>query len=101
VIRQGQDKKAVLYAHFYLGLVYFEREMYEDAENFFLKTLALGPNLIEAYYELGRSYWFNNQGDDAKRTWQKGLATSKFSPWGKRCAEVLASVEAGGAPSRG
>ncbi|HVT41044.1 MAG TPA: tetratricopeptide repeat protein [Gemmatimonadaceae bacterium] len=99
-IRLGQDKRAVLYAHFYLGLVYFDREMYEDAENFFLKALALGPNLVQAYYELGRTYWFSGQRDEAASTWQRGVAANKFSPWGKRCAEILASVDAGGAPSR-
>ena len=50
-IRLDNDRKATLYAHYYLGLVYLEREMYEDAQSFFRKTLALGPNLIEAYYE--------------------------------------------------
>ena len=99
-IRLDNDKKATLYAHFYLGLVYLEREMYEDAETFFQKTLVLGPNLIEAYYELGRSYWFNEQTEDAKETWKKGFATNKFNPWGKRCAEMLAVVEAGGQPPK-
>lgn len=99
-IRLDSDKKATLYAHFYLGLVYLEREMYEDAENFFQKTLHLGPNLIEAYYEMGRAYWFNGQKDEAKETWSRGFAANKFNPWGKRCAEVLKVVEAGGEPSR-
>jgi tetratricopeptide (TPR) repeat protein len=99
-IRLDNDKKATLYAHFYLGLVYLEREMYEDAQVFFQKTLALGPNLIEAYYELGRSFWFNEQMDEAKETWKSGHATNKFNPWGKKCAEVLATVEAGGQPPR-
>ena len=40
-IRLDNDKKATLYAHFYLGLVYLEREMYEDAQTFFEKTLKL------------------------------------------------------------
>src|SRR5438552_2797006 len=44
-IRLDNDKKATLYAHFYLGLVYLQREMYEDAQTFFQKTLKLGPNL--------------------------------------------------------
>ena len=100
-IRLDNDKKATLYAHFYLGLVYLEREMYEDAETFFQKTLVLGPNLIEAYYELGRSYWFNEQREDAIETWKKGFATNKFNPWGKRCNELLQLVESGGEPSRG
>ena len=97
-IRLANDKKATLYAHFYLGLVYLERDMFEDAQTFFQKTLALGPNLIEAYYELGRAYWFNGQRDQAIETWKSGHAANKFNPWGKRCAEVLATVEAGGEP---
>ena len=99
-IRLGQDRRAVLYAHFYLGLVYLDRDMYEDAENFFLKTLALGPNLVQAYYELGRTYWFSGQRDEAKRAWQRGGAANRFSPWATRCAEILATVDSGRSPSR-
>jgi tetratricopeptide (TPR) repeat protein len=97
-IRLDSDKKATLYAHFYLGLVYLERDMFEDATTFFQKTLALGPNLIEAYYELGRTYWFNGQRDEAMQTWRDGFAANKFNPWGKKCAEVLKTVEQGGEP---
>lgn len=97
-IRLDNDKKATLYAHFYLGLVYLERDMYEDAQTFFQKALALGPNLIEAYYELGRTYWFNGQRVDAIATWKAGFAANKFNPWGKRCADVLRTVEEGGEP---
>lgn len=99
-IRLDNDRKATLYAHFYLGLVYAEREMYEDAQTFFRKTLALGPNLIEAYYELGRVLWFDNKRDDALETWRSGLAANKFNPWGKRCGEMLKHIEEGGTPAR-
>ena len=99
-IRLDNDRKATLYAHFYLGLVYLEREMYEDAQTFFRKTLALGPNLIEAYYELGRAHWFNGEQDQALKAWQDGYAANKFNPWGKRCAEMLKLVESGGEPVR-
>src|SRR3984885_3733467 len=99
-IRLDNDRKATLYAHFYLGLVYGEREMYEDAQTFFRKTLALGPNLIEAYYELGRSLWFDGKREEAKQVWRDGLAANKFNPWGKRCGEMLKHVEGGGAPAR-
>jgi tetratricopeptide (TPR) repeat protein len=95
-IRLDNDRKASLYAHFYLGLVYLEREMYEDAQSFFKKTLVLGPNLIEAYYELGRAHWLNDEKDEAKAVWAQGFAANKFNPWGKKCAEVLKIVEAGG-----
>jgi tetratricopeptide (TPR) repeat protein len=97
-IRLDSDRKATLYAHFYLGLVYLERDMFEDAQTFFQKTLVLGPNLIEAYYELGRAFWFNGQRDEALQTWRDGFAANKFNPWGKKCAEVLQAVEQGGEP---
>ena len=97
-IRLDNDAKATLYAHYYLGLVYLEREMFEDAQTFFRKSLALGPNLLEACYELGRAYWLADQLDEARDTWRAGAAANKFNPWGRRCAEVLAKVEAGGEP---
>jgi tetratricopeptide (TPR) repeat protein len=99
-IRLDNDKKATLYAHFYLGLVYLEREMYEDAEAFFRKTLVLGPNLIEAYFELGRALWFAGNPDAANQTWEEGFKANKFNPWGKRCKEMLDLVAEGGEPSR-
>ena len=95
-IRLDNDRKATLYAHFYLGLVYQEREMYEDADAFFRKALALGPNLIEAYYELGRALWFMGRKDDAKQVWTDGHKANKFNPWGKRCRELLDLAAAGG-----
>jgi tetratricopeptide (TPR) repeat protein len=100
-IRLDNDRKATLYAHYYLGLVYLEREMYEDAQNFFQKTLALGPNLIEAYFELGRAQWLGGERDGARQTWADGYKANKFSPWGKRCKEMLDLVETGGEPPRG
>jgi tetratricopeptide (TPR) repeat protein len=97
-IRLDNDKKATLYAHFYLGLVYLERDMFEDAQTFFQKAIALGPSLLQAYYELGRAFWFNGQEEEAKETWRTGHSANRFNPWGKRCGEVLATVEAGGEP---
>jgi len=97
-IRMANDRKATLYANFYLGLVYLQREMFEDAENFFQRTLDIGPNMIEAYYELGRAQWLCGNPDAAKATWQAGFAANKFNPWGKKCRDLLATVEAGGAP---
>ena len=99
-IRLDNDRKATLYAHFYLGLVYLEREMYEDAQTFFRKTLQLGPNLIEAYFELGRALWFDGQRDAAMDVWRDGHRTNKFNPWGKRCGEMVHHVEGGGSLSR-
>ena len=72
--------------------------MFEDADTFFRKTLELGPNLIEAYYQLGRALWFAGDQEGAKATWGQGFLANKFNPWGKKCREVLTAVEAGGAP---
>ncbi len=95
-IRLDNDRKATLYAHYYLGLVYLEREMFEDAQTFFRKTLKLGPNLIEAYFDLGRALWFAGQRDEAMQTWAEGHKANKFNPWAKRCKEMLDVATAGG-----
>ncbi len=97
-IRMDNDKKATLYAHFYLGLVYLEREMFEDAESFFQKTIELGPNMTEAYFEMGRAQWFSGNAEAAQATWQAGVTASKFSPGGKKCARMLQTVASGGEP---
>ncbi len=99
-IRLDNDKKATLYAHYYLGLVYLARDMLDDAQTFFEKTLKLGPNLIEAYYELGRVRWFAGDREAARRTWEQGFQANKFSPWGKRCKEMLEVAASGQEPPR-
>jgi tetratricopeptide (TPR) repeat protein len=95
-IRLDNDRKATLYAHYYLGLVYLEREMYEDAQTFLRKTLKLGPNLIEAYFELGRALWLGGERENAVRAWTDGYKANKFNPWAKRCQEMLQVAAAGG-----
>ncbi len=99
-IRLDNDKKATLYAHYYLGLVYFAREMFAEAQSFFEKTLKIGPNLIEAYYELGRTQWFAGDREAAKHTWERGYQANKFNPWGKRCMQTLDLVARGQEPPR-
>ena len=99
-IRVNTDRKATLYAHLYLGMVYREREMYDDAELFFHRALELGPNLIQAWYELGRTRWLAGRRDAALEAWRQGAGANKFNPWGKRCAETIALTEQGGSPPR-
>jgi tetratricopeptide (TPR) repeat protein len=95
VIRLDNDRKATLYAHYYLGLVYLEREMYVDAQTFLAKALALGPNLIEACYDLGRAQWFAGDHDAARATWRRGATANRFAAWSKRCRDLLDAVERG------
>ena len=99
-IRLDNDRKATLYAHYYLGLVYLARDMLEDAQTFFEKTITLGPNLIEAYYELGRVRWFMGEREAATATWDEGYRANRFNPWGKRCKEILEQIPAGREPPR-
>ncbi|HVG43407.1 MAG TPA: tetratricopeptide repeat protein [Longimicrobium sp.] len=94
-IRQEQDRKASLYAHFYMGLVYLEREMYDDARAFLRKTLELGPNLLEAWYEMGRTFYLEGNRPAAAEAWRHGVEANRFSVWGERCGEALKQVEAG------
>ncbi len=42
-IRLDNDRKATLYAHYYLGLVYLEREMFEDASDLLPEDGATRP----------------------------------------------------------
>ena len=94
------DRKATLYAHFYLGLVHFEMQQYAEAVGALLRAIELGPNLIEARFELGRVFWFSDRTDDAIATWRKAADVNKFNPWSARCREMLATIADGGAPSR-
>jgi tetratricopeptide (TPR) repeat protein len=95
VIRLDNDRKAGLYAHYYLGLVYLERGMFADAQGFLEKAIALGPNLIEAYHDLGRAQWCAGDADRARQTWSRGAEASRFAPWAKRCQQLLDRVARG------
>ena len=96
--RGGVDRKAALYANYYLGLVYLRREMYDDAVSFFQHALTHGPNLVEARYELGRALWFAGDHAAALEAWRAGASAGKFNAWAKRCGEVYVTVEQGGTP---
>ncbi|HEX8694344.1 MAG TPA: tetratricopeptide repeat protein [Longimicrobium sp.] len=98
-IRQDQDRKASLYAHFYMGLLYLDREMYEDARAFFRKTLELGPGMLEAWYEMGRTFYLQGNRKAAAEAWRQGVEANRFSVWGERCGEALKQLEAGAAVS--
>lgn len=94
VVHEGTDSTATLYASLYLGMVYSERDMHRDAQAFFKRALALGPNLTEAYWELGRSYEREGRADMALEAWRTGAA-NRFSPWGERCGEAADRLEGG------
>ena len=95
---QMRDPKAALYGCFYLGLLYGQQRDVAEAERYFRKTLSLAPNFIEAYYELGRTFWFAGEKTQAENVWKAGNGANRFSDWGKRCAEAIRLVKAGKEP---
>jgi tetratricopeptide (TPR) repeat protein len=72
--------------------------MFEEAQSFFKKAMALGPNLLQARFELGRAYLRAGRRDDALATWRAGYAANKLNAWGKRCGEAVDAIENGRAP---
>ena len=93
-----RDPKAALYGSFYLGLLYSQQRDVVEAERYFRKTLSLAPNFIEAYYELGRTFWITGEKTEAENVWKSGNGANRFSEWGKRCAEAIRLSKAGKEP---
>lgn len=80
MLRTRRDREAVLYATFPLALVY--RECGERmAASLFRRALGLGPNLIEAFWELGRMY-------DSEQRRSEAAAANRFSACGTCRAEA-------------
>lgn len=97
---QMRDPKAALYGCFYLGLLYGQQCDAIEAERAFERTLSLAPNFIEAYYEMGRTFFASGNQAEAERVWRAGNSANRFSVWGKRCAEAVRLTRSGqAAPS--
>lgn len=97
-LRTGRDRRATLYAQLHLGMVHAARGAIDEAETAFAEALRLGPNLVQAWYELGRARWHAGRVDTALDAWRQGAALSRFTTWGKRCVELVERVERGEAP---
>jgi tetratricopeptide (TPR) repeat protein len=89
VIKTGTDVSAKLYANYYLGLVYFERNMYLDAINFFEDALAIGPNLFEARYYMALSYFGKGNEDKARMILEKMVEDNPHNRWSRLAKERL------------
>jgi tetratricopeptide (TPR) repeat protein len=93
------DGRAALYANFWLGVAYLERDMQSDAVEFLRRAVAQGPNLAEGWAELGRALWLRGQHVDARKAWAVG-AEIRHSPHAERCSALLETVARGGVPPR-
>ncbi|HUE95358.1 MAG TPA: tetratricopeptide repeat protein [Longimicrobiaceae bacterium] len=94
VAKGSPDRTATLYANLYLGMAYAARDMHRDAQTFLRRALELGPNLTEAYWELGRSHQREGRADLALEAWREG-GQNRFNPWGERCRAAADEFEAG------
>jgi tetratricopeptide (TPR) repeat protein len=95
---QTADPKAALYATYWLGVVYVQREMPSDAIPHLVRALELGPNLLEAAWTLGRAHWARNERETAVAVWQRAATSNRFSPWATRCADAAARAASGQDP---
>lgn len=82
------DRTAAIYARLYLGMLHAERGAYGDAYAAFERAIELGPNLVEAYWEMGCAYERAGDLASAADWWRRGAAANRFNPWGERCGEA-------------
>lgn len=94
-VRAGGDPRATLYANYWLGVAYLEREMLGDAIEVLERAVGQGPNLAEGWAELGRALWLRGRHDDAFTAWQRGAAV-RHSPFAARAASLADAARAGG-----
>lgn len=94
-VRSGGDPRAALYAHYWLGVAYLEREMLGDAIEVLERAVALGPNLAEGWTELGRARWLKGEPDAAHAAWRQG-ASVRHSPFADRARSLAETAAAGG-----
>ncbi len=99
VVQGNGDPRAVLYANYWLGVAYLQREMMADAIEVLTRAVRAGPNLAEAWVELGRAQWHSGDHAAALTSWRTGGAV-RHSPFAARAGELLQRADAGEAIPR-
>ena len=89
IIKTIKDREALMYAHMYLGLVYYDREMYDDAIEFLEKAIKMAPNLFEAHFFLGLSLIQKGEKEKGKEILTKLSNHRPENIWSTRAREVL------------
>lgn len=92
VLKNSKDRVALMYANFYLGLIYMEREMYEDSIKFLKDTIQLGPNHLEAYYYLGLVYISAGMEKKGITTLKELIKKNRFSKWAQKAEIKLKEI---------
>ncbi|MEI6740107.1 MAG: tetratricopeptide repeat protein [Gemmatimonadaceae bacterium] len=94
-----RSPKATLYAHLGRGMALAGAGATDDADAAFATALAIGPNLVQAWYARGEALWRAGRLEAARAAWQAGAQGSRFTPWSARCAMRLTSVTSDASPS--
>jgi tetratricopeptide (TPR) repeat protein len=97
VVRAGTDRTATMYAHLYSGVAREAAGELREAQASYRRAIELGPNLTEAFWELGRCLLAAGQQDLALDVWRAG-GENRFNPWGERCREAVERLESEGRP---
>ncbi len=95
----GADPRAVLYAHYWLGVVALRRDQFGSAIESLRRAVTLGPNLGEGWAELGVALWYAGATAEAREAWHVG-AGIRHSPHNSRCRDLETVTAAGGSPPR-
>ena len=91
----GRDRKAAMYALYYMGLVHAGRNDVEEALAWFARAIEAGPNLIEAYVEMGALLYRTGQVARAREVWRSAVERSRYNPQAKRARALLDELDAG------
>lgn len=84
------DRRSRLYAYLYCGIALRLRGEFDEARQTFEHALQIGPNFLEAAFELGRTLELESKTDAAISVWRRAAAANSFSPWGKKCSDAAA-----------
>ncbi len=98
-VASSGDPRAMLYAHYWLGVVALHRGDAGAAVESLRRAVSLGPNLGEGWAELGLALWHTGATADAREAWAVG-ARIRHSPHAARSSELAALIAAGGVPPR-
>ncbi len=92
VLNSANDKMSLIYANFYLGLIYYERKMYHDALKFFQKTKKIAPNHMEAYYYEAKTYLDMNKRIKAVNLFNSLIEKNRYNKWAQRAEDILKDI---------
>ena len=75
------------------GIKLYEEKSFSQAAKSFKKAIELKPDYIEAYYNLGESYWILKRYEEASDAFKKILELSPESSFAKRAKDELTEVQ--------